>query len=53
MHNLHFVTVAAKNFNEAVEFANQKIEITGSAADYFQIIGIYNLTQPNKRGGAN
>ncbi|MBP9777711.1 MAG: hypothetical protein KBD25_00850 [Rickettsiaceae bacterium] len=41
MHNLHFITVAARNCNEAVEFTNQRGEITDSVAAFFLIADDY------------
>ncbi len=48
MHNVHFIKVNAKNCDEAISKAHGCISIENSLVDYFQIIGAFDIKNPNK-----
>lgn len=43
MHNLHFISVCAKNSNEAVNVVNSEIDIGYPIVDYFNVVGAFSL----------
>ena len=46
MHNIHFIKVEAKSCEEAIYKINSELSIENEDADYFNVIGAYNLNNP-------
>lgn len=47
MHNVHFIKVNAENCKDAINLVNGEIYLENSHADYFLIIGAFNIDNPN------
>ena len=46
MHNIHFIKVEAESCEEAIDKINSELSIENEDADYFNVMGAYNLNNP-------